>query len=92
LFSSDGSDPFLIPHSIDVVIGEYIYELHFRVEHEEMVSLFPIDMDDDVMDDRKDDGADHSNKLKITQLDHSTQKAGKQNTSASSSDEGGKNL
>jgi hypothetical protein len=49
-------DPSLISHSIDVVIGEYIYALHFRVEHEELVNPVPIDMDDDVMDDREDEG------------------------------------
>jgi hypothetical protein len=59
--------PSLILHSIDVVIGEYIYELHFRVEHKVMVSPVPIDMDDDVMDDREDDGAEHSNDPKAMQ-------------------------
>jgi hypothetical protein len=54
-------DPSLIPHSIDVVIGEYIYELHFKVEQEEMVNPMPIDMDDNVVDDREDDGAERSN-------------------------------
>jgi hypothetical protein len=54
-------DPSLIPHSIDVVIGEYIYELHFKVEQEEMVNPMPIDMDDNVVDDREEDGAERSN-------------------------------
>jgi hypothetical protein len=60
-------DPSLILHSIDVVIGEYIYELPFRVEHKEMVSLVPIDMDDDMMDDQEDDGVEHSNDPKAIQ-------------------------
>jgi hypothetical protein len=42
-------DPSLIPHSIDVVI-EFIYELHFRVERDEMMHPTPIDMDDDTME------------------------------------------
>jgi hypothetical protein len=54
-------DPLLIPHSIDIVIGEYLYELHFKVEQEEMVNPIPIDMDDDVIDDREDDGAGRNN-------------------------------
>jgi hypothetical protein len=30
-------DPALIPISVDVVIGDNVYELHFKVEPEEMV-------------------------------------------------------
>jgi hypothetical protein len=37
-------DPSLIPQSIDVVIGEFIYELHFCVERMEMTHPVPIDM------------------------------------------------
>jgi hypothetical protein len=84
-------DPSLIPHSIDVVIGEYIYELHFKVEHEEMMNQIPIDMDDNVTDDRKEDGAERNNDLKPMRQDHSVQKEGKSNSSAGSSDAGGKN-
>jgi hypothetical protein len=41
-------DPTLIPNSVIVVIGEYVYELHFRVEpHEIQDSPHPIDMDDE---------------------------------------------
>jgi hypothetical protein len=41
-------DPMLIPMSIDVVIGDNIYELHFRVELEEMHELLkPLDVEDD---------------------------------------------
>jgi hypothetical protein len=41
-------DPMLIPTSIDVVIGDNIYELHFRVELEEMHELLkPLDVEDD---------------------------------------------
>jgi hypothetical protein len=43
-------DPSLIPHSIDVVIGEFIHELHFWVELGEMTNPTPIDMDDDTME------------------------------------------
>jgi hypothetical protein len=82
-------NPSLITHSIDVVIGEYIYELHFKVEQEELVNPVPIDMDDDVMDDREDDGAERNNEPKTLQLDMSAQKSGKQNTSTSKPDEGG---
>jgi hypothetical protein len=80
-------DPSLIPHSIDFVIGQ-----HFRVEHEEMMNQIPTDMDDDVMDDRKEDGAERSNDPKPMQQDQLVQKEGKSNSSAGSSDAGGKNL
>jgi hypothetical protein len=40
-------DPSFILHSIDVVIGEYIHELHFWVERDDMMHPTPIDMDDD---------------------------------------------
>jgi hypothetical protein len=41
-------DPMLIPLSVDVVIGGNVYELHFRVEHEDMQdALKPLDMEDD---------------------------------------------
>jgi hypothetical protein len=84
-------DPSLIPHSIDVVIREYIYELHLRVEHEDMLNLVPIDMDDDVMDDRgEEDGEEHNNDPKPIQQDHSVQREGKSNSSAGSTDAGGK--
>jgi hypothetical protein len=73
-------DPSLIPHSIDVAIGEYIYELHFRVEHEEMMNPAPIDMVADVLDNREEDGAKRNNNLKPMQQDHSAQKEGKQNS------------
>jgi hypothetical protein len=29
-------DPSLIPSSVDVVIGDYVYEMHFKVEPDEM--------------------------------------------------------
>jgi hypothetical protein len=44
-------DPTLIPHYIDVVIGEFIHELHFWVERDEMVQSTLIDMHDEPMDD-----------------------------------------
>jgi hypothetical protein len=40
-------DPALIPTSVNVVIGDNMYELHFRVELEEMHELpKPLDMED----------------------------------------------
>jgi hypothetical protein len=47
-------DPSLIPNSIDVVIGEFIYELHFKVERDEVVEPVPIDMKDDMMEEQED--------------------------------------
>jgi hypothetical protein len=41
-------DPALIPTFVDVVIRDNVYELHFRVEPEEMHGLpKPLDMEDD---------------------------------------------
>jgi hypothetical protein len=48
-------DPSLIPQSVDVVIGEFIYELHFRVERDDMGQPVPIDMDDETMEEQDDD-------------------------------------
>jgi RNA-binding protein YlmH len=42
-------DPSLIPQSVDVVIYEFIYELHFRVECEDMAQHVPVDMEDDTI-------------------------------------------
>jgi hypothetical protein len=40
-------DHSLIPNSVDVVIGDYIYELHFQVEPEEGQDKSELmDMDD----------------------------------------------
>jgi hypothetical protein len=60
-------DPSLIPQSIDVVIGEFIYELHFRVERTEMTHLVPTDMKDDTMDDREEEGDGHGNSSRSMQ-------------------------
>ncbi|CAN6333664.1 unnamed protein product [Urochloa humidicola] len=39
-------DPNLIPHSVDVVIGDFLYELQFRVENEgDNLNPEPMDMD-----------------------------------------------
>jgi hypothetical protein len=47
-------DPSIIPQSV----GEFIYELHFRAEPEELQnSPEPMDMDDDGKDDRGEEGA-----------------------------------
>jgi hypothetical protein len=56
-------DPALIPTSIDVVIGDNIYELHFKVEPDEMRdNPRLLDMEDDNSDidamDEVDDGKD----------------------------------
>jgi hypothetical protein len=41
-------DPSLIPTSVDVVIGDNIYELHFKVEPDEMSeNPKPLEMEDD---------------------------------------------
>jgi hypothetical protein len=40
-------DPELIPYSVDVVIGDFIYELHFKVELETMLdNVELLSMDD----------------------------------------------
>jgi hypothetical protein len=40
-------DPLLIPQFIEVVIGECLFELQFRVEENmDSDSLVPVDMDD----------------------------------------------
>jgi hypothetical protein len=65
-------DPSLIPHSIDVMIGEYIYEVHFWVERDDMIHPIPIDMDDDTMDDREEEGNGGGNDLKQVQQDQQT--------------------
>jgi hypothetical protein len=59
-------NPSLIPHSIDVVIGEYIYEVHFWVERDDMIHPIPIDMDDDTMDDREEEGNGGGNKSSVS--------------------------
>jgi hypothetical protein len=59
----------LIPHSIDVVIGEFIHELHFRVERGEMMNPAPIDMDDDTMEERDVEGLGHGSNPKPSQQD-----------------------
>jgi hypothetical protein len=56
-------DPALIPISVDVVIGDNVYELHFKVEPEDMQeNPKPVDMDEDGDDSQgKEDenGTDH---------------------------------
>jgi hypothetical protein len=51
-------DPSIIPISVDVVIRDNVYELHFKVEPEEMhENLKPLEMDEDSDDlDRMDEG------------------------------------
>jgi hypothetical protein len=51
-------DPVLIPTSVDVVIGDNVYELHFKVEPDEMhENPKPLEMDDDIDDmDKMEDG------------------------------------
>jgi hypothetical protein len=56
-------NPELIPLSVDVVIGDYIYELHFRVEPEDGQDMpTPMDMDDDDGNHRADDGTENNKK------------------------------
>jgi hypothetical protein len=56
-------NPDLIPLSVDVVIGDYIYELHFCVEPEEGQDMpTPMDMGDDDGDYRAENGTVNSNK------------------------------
>jgi hypothetical protein len=53
-------DPSLIPTFVDVVIGGNVYELHFRVEPEDMQEApKPLDMGDDSddLDKREEEGA-----------------------------------
>jgi hypothetical protein len=77
-------DPSLIPQSIAVVIGGggFIYELHFRVERVEMTHPVPIDMDDDMMEDREEEGAGRGNNSKSMQQDQSATRDGRANSSA----------
>jgi hypothetical protein len=51
-------DPVLIPISVNVVIGDNVYELHFKVELEEMNdNLSPLDMEEERDDvDKMDEG------------------------------------
>jgi hypothetical protein len=70
-------DPSLIPQSIDVVIGEFIYELHFRVERAEMTHPIPIDMEDDAMDDREEEGEGGGNSSKSMQQDQAPARDGR---------------
>jgi hypothetical protein len=83
-------DPSLIPHSIDMVIGEYIYELHFREERDDMIHLVPIDMDDDTMDDREEEGNGGSNEPKQVQQDQQTLRKSSSDTSAGDAGMGSK--
>jgi hypothetical protein len=75
-------DPFLITHSIDVVIGEYIHKLHFRVERDEMVPPTTIDMDDEPMDDREEEGLGGGNNAKSVQQENSANTNSAANNSA----------
>jgi hypothetical protein len=83
-------DPSLIRQSIDVVIGEFINELHFCVEHDEMAQPVPIDMEDDTMEEQEDERNGSVGDPKPLQRDASVQKDGTMNSSASSSDAGSK--
>jgi hypothetical protein len=53
-------DPALIPISVDVVIGDNVYELHFKVEPEEIQDsprLLEMDDDNDEVDRKEDESA-----------------------------------
>jgi hypothetical protein len=83
-------DPSLIPQSVDVVIGEFIYELHFRVERDDMGQPVPIDMDDETMEEQDDDRNGCAGDSKNGQKDSSSQQEGSRNSLASNLDAGGK--
>jgi hypothetical protein len=67
-------DPALILHSVDVVIGDYIYELHFKVEPENSQdNIEPLNMDDTKGKDGEDEGKEDMNgahKMQIEQPTH----------------------
>jgi hypothetical protein len=81
-------DPSLILHSVDVVIGEFIYELHFWVKHEEMAQPVPIDMEDDSMEDKEEERDSSAGDPKPLQQDPHVQKCGTGSSSAAGSDAG----
>jgi hypothetical protein len=83
-------DPSLIPQSVDVVIGEFIYELHFWVERDDMGQPAPIDMDDETMEEQDDDRNDRAGDSKNGQKDSSSQQEGSGNSLASNLDVGDK--
>jgi hypothetical protein len=85
-------DPSLIPHSIDVVIGEFIHELHFRVERGEMTNPTPIDMDDDTMEEQNEEGPGHGSNPKPSQQDQPAPGSSNQNNSARNSVAGSKQI
>jgi hypothetical protein len=72
-------DSALIPLSVDVVIGENVYELHFRVEPEEIQDKPELlDMEDNDTDKRDDDGAENGdNQPKHMQVDKVVQNSSK---------------
>jgi hypothetical protein len=74
-------DPSLIPQYVDVVICEFIYELHFRVECEEMAQPVPIDMEDDMMEEQEDERNGRAGNPKPMKQDSSMQKEGTGNRS-----------
>jgi hypothetical protein len=79
-------DASLIPQSIDVVIGEFIYELHFCVEHGDMTHSTPIDMDVDTMEDREEEGDGCGNNPKLMQQDQLAPRDGRANNSTGNDD------
>jgi hypothetical protein len=71
-------DPALIPTSVNVVIGDNVYELHFRVELEEMHELpKPLDMEDvsDEFDKNNEEGAGGGEQGDLMQEDGSLNNA-----------------
>jgi hypothetical protein len=78
-------DPSIIPQSVDVVIGEFVYELHFRIEPEELQDRpEPMDMDDNGMDDQANGGTDEANETTHMQADIHSQKDTKGDSATSS--------
>jgi hypothetical protein len=73
-------DPSLIPSSVDVVIGDYVYELHFKVESDEMrENSKPLEMEDDSddIDGMEDDIASKDNQGDFMQEDGDGNSKGK---------------
>jgi hypothetical protein len=63
-------DPELIPYSVDVVIGDFIYELHFKVELETMLdNVELLSMDDMENKGGEGEGKENSQEANNMQID-----------------------
>jgi hypothetical protein len=69
-------DPALIPHLVDMVIDDYIYELYFKVEPENnQDNIEPLNMDGTAGEDGEDEGKEDMNGAAKMQIDQSAQQA-----------------